>query len=130
MEGGARPLSPAIIRRNLHNASMMGICPFTRHDGLERGQGKPSKLRGLGAGGIEPGSGWRAASYFNTNDIKLDMSLTMVPQGMKRLGMPGAHSSALALIGLHHDLVVDLNRDALQRAVEARSARHRARARH
>jgi AsmA protein len=66
---------------------------------------------------VRPGSGWRAASYFNTNDIKLDMSLTMA-QGMKRLGMPVAAFFGVALIGLITTSWF-LNRDALQKAVEA-----------
>jgi hypothetical protein len=41
---------PAIIRRNLRNASMMGICPFTRQDGLERVK-KTLQVAGVGAEG-------------------------------------------------------------------------------
>src|SRR5438128_11327756 len=52
-----------------------------------------------------------------TDDITLDMSLTMA-QGMKRLGMPVAAFFGVALIGLFATSWF-LNRDALQKAVEA-----------
>jgi hypothetical protein len=43
-----------IIRRNLRNASMMGICLFARQDGLERDK-KTHQVAWVGADGVTRG---------------------------------------------------------------------------
>src|SRR6478609_786770 len=95
---------------------MLGICSFTRQDGLERVK-KTQQVAQAWRGPLDPGPVGAPPPVSTRNDIRLDMSLTMA-QGMKRLGMPVAAFFSVALIGLIATSWF-LNRDALLKAVEA-----------